>query len=56
MARSSCVSFDYYNVKNDGKEKLFREFIFGGKDKYDVLESYYNNLLRPIMYVNNLHA
>jgi hypothetical protein len=33
-----------YNVKSDGKEKLFKEFVYGGKDKLDVLESYYNKI------------
>jgi hypothetical protein len=38
------MSNSEYNVKSDGKEKLFKEFIYGGKDKHDVLESYYNKI------------
>lgn len=33
-----------YNVLAKGKRKLFTEFIYGGKDKHDVLESYYSKI------------
>ena len=33
-----------YNVQDKGKQKIFKEFIYGGKDKHDVLESYHSKI------------
>jgi hypothetical protein len=33
-----------YNIPDENKQKLFKEFIYGGKEDHDVLESYYGKI------------
>ena len=38
------IKYSDYNVKEKGKQKLFKEFIYGGQEKHAVLESYYSKI------------
>lgn len=35
---------EYYNIPSRNKEELFKEIIFGGREKFNVLESYYRKI------------
>ncbi len=38
------INNEVIKVKDSNKKKLFSEFIYGGKEKHDVLENYYNKI------------